>query len=261
MDIFLNSVFAINGGLYMFRNKFYFHGEQGIHSIPKDVNRLQIDGIDVWVWTTIKSGVSKKTIIFSHGNAGNLESWSRMILPFYKKYLSQDFDLIMYDYPGFGDSIGSSSPNSAVKALKIVLHHFLTNSKRLTSKEITLWGSSMGGAITAQTVRDLDIPFENVILQSTFTSLKDMIYLTVGMLSYCLFFIPNELDTFENLKKIKESGKSSVSLLHSREDDIIPFSQFVKNSARISRDKTMVIKGTHNNPVLDSKFASVFFKT
>src|SRR5688500_6924771 len=120
------------------------------------------DGEELYAWycrapKPVASGV------FCHGNTGNL-TISADIIP---HLLNAGFNVLFFDYRGFGRSSGSAS-------LRGVISDGVTASRfhdRIRPKEIpsVLYGFSLGGAIAAQVIRRH--PFDALILQSTFTIL------------------------------------------------------------------------------------------
>lgn len=234
--------------IYCFRNKLYLNPAKAPINIPDSINSFYNNDINVWI--TKSHSAKKEIIILSNGNSGNLYDWYKIVYPFYQKFLESRYTLVLYDYPGFGYSGGTASVKSAVDSLRDIILYFLTFGVNLS--QITLWGISLGGGVSAEIATEFSV--KKIILQSTFSSLKDMVYITTRL----LFFLPDELNTCNNLKKIKRLGVTRIILLHSKNDDYIPYVQFLKNSKYANKSITTFGKH-HNDFTLDNTVANLAF--
>lgn len=221
----------------------------------------------------MKSPTAKKIILFSHGNYGNL-SHRLPFIDFWKQYLSKNYSLIIYDYVGFGKSkllSPSDSENNkhktiptiktAKESLKIMIS-YLNNNIGFDNDSIILYGSSLGGAITASVTAELlqENPsitkFYKVILQSTFTSLNDQMSHLVTILSPVIRFMPEYFPVEKNLQILKKLGQYTF-IMHSQTDELIPFKMFLQNKKFTSDN--LIISGTHSNPKLNLQIACSLF--
>ena len=252
------------------RGSLIFHPTHDIIGTPSaygyKYSNIQVETISTIVKGWILPGNhenydNKKLIIFSHGNSGNM-SHRREFMNFFEKYLRHQYALFMYDYPGFGDSAFKESstpslqPNHiSVSSCKQSLHDvigYAITKLGYESKDICLYGESIGAAITATVASETRLKFEKVVLQSTFTSIAAMASQFSFVLSMAAFFLPEELDVVNALGSLK-LRKANVLIMHSETDEIIPFSMFcaLKKYCR----KSLVLVGGHNETVLDERVA------
>ena len=81
---------------------------------------------------------SKGLIVYYHGNAGSLNGWGEIA----EIYLNAGFDLLIYDYLGFGKSTGKL--NSEEELLENALLVYQEALKLRDEKEILIIGYSLG---------------------------------------------------------------------------------------------------------------------
>jgi len=243
--------------LWKNRDHLLFHPSKDILQTPRDVNipyeevNISTDKYVINGW--FMGSNRKKVIIFSHGNGGNI-SYRVHFIQFWEEYLRDTYSLFMYDYPGYGISTFKRdnkqqfpSVDSCKKSLVIVMKHF---SKMFDTKDMVLYGESIGAAITAVTASELIDDFDSVILQSTFTSILDMAHHMSSWTFLATPFLPEELDVLDACKILKKR-RIPLFIMHSRIDEIIPYSMFEK--LKKHADAHLTIEGGHNDTVLDAR--------
>lgn len=229
------------------RDTLYFAPSKDIFSTPNDASIpfkeifLRGPHYTVNVWFVIRQN-AKRTLIFSHGNAGNL-SHRVPVLQFLYNHLS-DYNLVFYDYPGFGKSQSSQKPNirDCVRSLHLVTRYV---EQKLPGVPITMYGESIGtGIITDYLVsHHKQYPY---VLQSGFTSIADLMpNMMNGSISgkMASFIVGDDLNNLKNVKLLTGQGVK-MALLHSKSDEMIPYSHFeaLKPYATVSFD----LNGGHN---------------
>ncbi len=124
----------------------------------------------------IPARTGKDTILFFHGNGGNLSHFA----PFAERYAAHGLGILMFDYRGFGQSTGRVSEKNAYQDGQTALHYLL-HAKKIPPQNIILWGFSLGNAVCLQTALDnKHLPFKAVIVQSPFTSSIEMAAFRAG---------------------------------------------------------------------------------
>ena len=158
---------------------------------------------------------NQKTILFFHGNAGDLDA------RIYKLNVFDDLGInfLIISWRGFSGNQGKPTEkglyedaNSAVKWL---------NQKGIKNENIILYGESLGTGIAVELSSKND--FGGVILESPYTSMVDM-----GKKFYP--FLPVSLmqrDRYNSIKKIKKIT-SPILILHGKADNLVPFYMGVK---------------------------------
>jgi len=156
----------------MFKNiieQFVFFPVKGIEKTPELLN-LQYNNVYVsyqnnkihgWYIkneNNNNSNLKDKVILFFHGNAGNIS----YRLNYINKFYDMGFNLLFYDYPGFGLSQGNPNEENCVQSGKL-FYDFLINEKQFKHENIIFYGESIGGAISANLGNQLNIKY--LILQ------------------------------------------------------------------------------------------------
>ena len=189
----------------------------------------------------IANSKAKFTIIFCHGNAGNISHRLEKILIFYNLGLN----IFIFDYRGYGKSIGAPSESGLYEDADAA-YNYLTKERRISKDSVILYGESIGGAVAIDLARKTDVGA--LITEETFTSIKDMSGIAYPFLPYFIFS-----SRFDALSKIKNVGCPKL-IVHSIDDEIVPFRLGEKlfDAARPPK-KFLKIRGSHNTAFLESE--------
>lgn len=178
---------------------------------------------------------SKGTILFSHGNAGNVADRLESVGIFRNIGMS----VLVYDYGGYGQSTGKpSEARCCYDAL--AMWRWLTEEKMFPPEEVVLFGRSLGGAVTADLATKVNCA--GIILESTFLSTVDV----AKDMFRCFparFAKGNEFNTKEKVNQIK----SPVLVIHSPEDTLIKYYHGKRIFELLEVEKEFLeIRGDHN---------------
>ena len=214
--IYLISTIAV----YLFQRKLLYHphsppyfsndnsGEGLSHKFEKiKINVSEEIKLNGWFHFKDKT---KKTILFLHGNAGNLDN------RIYKlNWLGNlDINYLIIAWRGYSFSDGKPTENGLYQDANSALN-FLKD-KGIFDKDIILYGESLGTAIAAEIGQNKD--FAGIILEAPFTSMVEL-----GQKYYPFFPVKLLLkDKYESEKKIKNL-KSPILIMHGMKDNIVPF--------------------------------------
>jgi fermentation-respiration switch protein FrsA (DUF1100 family) len=216
-------------------------------SVPSDIG---LDYEDVFLTTSdnirihgwfLPSRDNKGSLLFFHGNAGNISHRLESIGIFHSLGLS----ILIIDYRGYGKSAGTPSEEGTYLDGEAAWEH-LVYARKIPPEKIIIFGRSLGGAIAVH-IGKKHAP-AGVIIESSFTSVPDMAaqlypWLPVRWLSRLHY----------NSRQWIKSINTPVLIVHSREDDIIPFSHGEKLFAEALEPKTFLeISGSHNDGFLTS---------
>ena len=250
MKILLYILAALIGGrLYFFfledRN-LYFPSkrmEQTPESIGlayDDLSLTTADGVKIKAWFIPADG-AVSTVIFSHGNAGNMSHRLYTIEHFH----TMGLNVIIYDYRGYGNSEGKPSEKKLYQDSEAV-YSYLINERKIDPKKIILFGRSLGGAVA------IDLASKNtvgaLISDSTFSSTVDM-----GKRIYPFlpvhWFIKQKYDSIRKVSRIT----APKLFIHSRDDEIVPFELGEKLYAAAAEPKERyIMTGGHNEAVVSA---------
>ena len=161
-------------------------------------------------WFHKKDLRQKKTLLFFHGNAGDLRN------RIYKLNLIKNFDInfLIVAYRGFSGNKGSPTEKGLYQDARDALDWL--NKQGIKDKQIIIYGESLGTGVSAEVAQNRD--FAGIILESPFTSMVD-----AGKHYY--FYLPVSLllkDRYETIKKLKNI-KIPILVMHGKNDKIVPF--------------------------------------
>ncbi len=237
--------FALLAGVYIYRvADLYFHQEEHIYhpekiwrATPaseglayKEVTFQSSDGIRLSAWHLLSSA-PKGTILFLHGNKQNIS----LDLDALKMFHGLGFNILTVDYRGYGKSEGNPSEEGTYRDAQAAWD-WLIGSKQESPDRIVICGRSLGAAVAA------DLASKNapkaLILEAAFTSLPDA---AQGLYPYfpVKLFSKYRYDTLSRLKSIR----CPVLIVHSHDDEIIPFRHAQRLYAAVSGKKYFVELG------------------
>jgi len=157
---------------------------------------------------------AKYTILFSHGNAGNL--YTR--LPSIQALLNAGASVFVYDYRGFGKSEGHKPDIRGICDDGCAAHDYLVEKEAVDPDTIVLYGESLGVGVTTQvsTMRHA----RGMILQSGFASLPRISreHMPVLWMYPRLLFPDPPLDSLAILKR----PHPPLLLVHGVLDTVVP---------------------------------------
>ena len=207
---------------------------------------------------TLKSGLTgwyfnnfpeAPTILYCHGNAGNISYWDNMIGVIH----SQKVNVFIFDYHGFGRTPGTPSVRQCIED-GLEAYDFLA--KRVHPETIVLWGESLGGSIALHIENQRKVGY--VALAGTFSHPLEVV--REKQLSKIIEFLAKQKDDLDNVRMIRDV-KVPVVIVHSEDDDIIPYACAVELYRNVSHSckKLVPIKGTHSAPQMNStQLAQIF---
>ena len=202
-----------------------------------DAERVAImtgDGVTLEGWWG--RGGSPYTLIWCHGNAGSLLNRAAE----FRELMAAGFDVLLFDYRGYGNSEGSPSAEG-VKRDALAVFDFLKG-RGVPEDRIVAYGRSIGSGPASFLANRR--PLAGLVLVQPFTSLK-------AMAKHAYPFLPVGLLLFERLDNAAELARYEGPLLvmHGDRDDIVPFAMGkALHDGAMTKDKTFVplAGGDHN---------------
>lgn len=233
--------------LFIFQSHFIYYPERVLSADPGSIG-LQFesvsfetrDGVKLSGWY-IPAESARGVILFYHGNAGNISHRLDSIEIFHQLGL----DVFIFDYRGYGQSQGKPTEQGTYKDAEAAWR-YLIEERQVSPNEVIVFGRSLGASIAAWLAQS-HTP-RALILESTFTSLPDIAarlypYLPVRLL------LRFEYNTAEYLGRVN----SPVLIVHSRDDEIMPFSHGRRLFEMANEPKEFLeITGTHNEGFIAS---------
>jgi len=202
--------------IYLFQRNLLYHplvnGYQG-DEINFDYEAVFIknnEGIKLKAWLHKKDLINKKTILFFHGNAGNLTNRNYKL----NELSKLDLNFLIISYRGFSNNEGKPSELGLYEDAKSALDWL--KSKGVKEKNLVLYGESLGTAVAIETGQNKDLA--GIILESPFTSM-------IKLAKKYYPFLPVKFllkDKYETIKKLPNIN-SPLLVLHGKLDTIVPF--------------------------------------
>ena len=172
------------------------------------------------------------TIIFFHGNGGNIRNVSWVG----QRFAKQGFDVLLFDYRGYGASDGVASYESDLYADGDAAVTFVINQKNTRPERIVLYGHSLGTAVVADVASRGN--FGAVILESGFSSASSVANTALPWLPQFLHFLGR--NRFESARKLS-SVKSPILIAHGDPDGTIPTAEAHLLFASANEPKKLLI--------------------
>ncbi len=177
-------------------------------------------------------------VLLLHGNAGNIGDR----VPHVELLAGTGFDVLAFDYRGYGRSTGRPGEQGTYLDARAALEA-LRRQDGVDPARVIYVGESLGGAIALELA--LHSPPAGLVLQSTFTSIRDM-----ARLHYP--FIPRAAvpDAYPSLRLVQRL-RAPLLVLHGDRDEIVPLMDGQALFDAAPEPKTMhVFRGVAHNDVL-----------
>lgn len=189
----------------------------------------------------IKNPNAKYTLIFFHGNAGNISHRLDKIAVFYKTGLN----IFIIDYRGYGKSEGNPS-EQGLYSDALAAYDYLDQRTDIDTNKLIAYGESLGGAVAVDLATKRKMA--GLIVDSSFTSVPEMAQAKSVWVPG--FLISTKMDSLSKIKRVNVPKL----FIHSPNDEIIPYSMGEKlyNAAPAPKG-FLKIKGSHNEGFLMSR--------
>ena len=188
-------------------NRLLYLPDKQIRATPgvpyDDVTLGTEDGERLHAWWVPATAPAIANVLLCHGNGGNIGDRADAI----DLLSAHGFGVLAFDYRGYGRSTGRPSERGTAldaRAARAALH----------DGPVIYLGESLGGAVALALA--VERPPDGLILQSTFTSVRD-----IARLHYP--FIPRALvpDAYPSLRRIRDVH-APLLVLHGGDDRLVP---------------------------------------
>lgn len=228
--------------LYLFQEKLIFKGGD---KLTKDFKYNFSNSFkEVFIKTDIENEINaihfkltnpKGVVLFCHGNKGNLTKWGNRV----SYLLDYNYDVLVYDYRGYGKSTGNYSEKNMYSDAISVYEYLKKNYKE---KHIVVYGFSLG-ATFATKVASAHKPKE-LILEAPFYNFKCAVKYKYSLLP--VFLLKYKFRTDLYIKKVT----TPITVFHGNNDKTTFFKESKKLLKLNSSSKNQFIEiegGTHHN--------------
>ena len=206
----------------------------------EDITLTAEDGVKINGWL-IKNPSAKCTLLFFHGNAGNISD-RLMKLRFFHELGVNTF---IIDYRGYGRSQGIPSEEGVYRD-GLAAFDFLKGRSDIGKLPIIIYGGSLGGAVGIDVASHRTV--SGLIIDSTFPSAAAMskrIYPAIPT-----FFLSVKFDSKQKIRSLTVPKL----FMHSTEDRLVPF-QLGRElfDAAPEPKEFAALTGGHNDAHIDCK--------
>lgn len=215
--ILLSGYLGLGALLYLFQSRLLYAPSPDLVATPADaglpyraISFASADGVRLSGWL-VRAPAARGTVLFCHGNAGNI---SHLLDPI-RVFHHLELNILVFDYRGYGQSGGEPGEQGTYLDAQAAWH-YLVQEEEMAPSQLIICGRSLGGPIAAWLARQH--PPAALILEATFTSIPDL-----GEDLYPLFPVRllarYHYDTLGYLSGVN----CPVLVVHSRQDGLIPF--------------------------------------
>jgi uncharacterized protein len=198
--------------LRLLLNSLLYHPTRAIEQTPASFDDLSFATEDcerLHGWWIPGRPPSAGHLLFFHGNAGNIGD--RVLHA--GLLAAAGFDVLLFDYRGYGRSSGRPGETATYRDARAALSELLRQ-PGVDPARVVYFGESLGGAIALALA--LESPPTGLILQSTFTGIKDL-----ARTHYPFIPKPAVPDAYPSLRRIG-GLRTPLLVLHGDRDELVP---------------------------------------
>lgn len=180
---------------------------------------------------------ARGSVLFFHGNAGNISHRLESIHIFNRLALN----VLIVDYRGYGQSSGEVNEEGTYRDAQAAWD-YLVDQRGIPADQVLVFGRSLGAAVGAWLASQAGVEPAGVIIESSFSSGQDM-----GRRLYPV--LPVRLITRINypVKEYVTLIRAPLLVVHSRDDEIIPFDMGQTIFAAANEPKSFFEMGGDHN--------------
>ena len=228
-SIFLAYIIVLLFTYFYQRNLLYHPNENNYQGDNINFNYQEVfidvdENIKLKSWFIKKDLKNFKTIIFFHGNAGDLTNRIHKLNELDKL----DVNILLISWRGFSGNLGKPTEKNLYQDAKKSIEWL--NNYVIEKKNIILYGESLGTGVATELGQDNS--FAGIILESPFTSIANAAKIYYPYLPINLLI----KDRYDSIKKIKNIN-IPILVMHGKKDDVVPFKMGVELFERANEPK------------------------
>jgi alpha-beta hydrolase superfamily lysophospholipase len=215
---------AICGAYYLLQEKILFHPVKldENYQFPfkasfTEHNLITTDNAKintVWFKATSSNNIPKGVIVYCHGNADNIDRWGQIV----EKLLPLGYDILVFDYRGFGKSTGTISEKALFADTQMV-YDFAK--KHYSEKQIIIYGRSLGTGLATHLATTNHA--KHLILETPYYSILELSQRYAEWLPTKLI-LQYHIRTDLNIVKVQ----CPITIFHGTADEVVPYDSGIK---------------------------------
>ncbi len=230
------------------QNNIAFHPTRTLEATPEDIGlryedvtfRTE-DGLRLHGWF-VPADDARGTVLFCHGNAGNISHRLHSLMLFQELGLS----VLSFDYRGFGRSEGRPGESGLYADARAAWRH-LTEERGFASDRIVVFGRSIGAAVAIELATR--VTPAALVAESAFTSAADIARVHYAWLPVRLL-LRLRFDSASRIDRVS----APVLIIHSANDEVIPYDMGRDlYDLSLGPKRLLTISGPHNGGWLTSR--------
>jgi len=156
-----------------------------------------------------RAAPGRPTVLYLHGNAGNLANRSERV----RKYSARGLGIFMPSYRGYSGSTGRPTERANVADAKLAYEALRKDG--IAPEDIILYGESLGSGVAVQVAAEK--PVGGIVLDAPYTSIVDVAAEAYPFLPVRPFMV----DRYDTLRYLRDV-KAPLLVVHGEEDEVIP---------------------------------------
>ncbi|MEN9808500.1 MAG: hypothetical protein RLZZ488_67 [Pseudomonadota bacterium] len=232
-------------------NSLFYQPDKFIYSLPQQItpayeefrisSGTNDEKLNVWKFQSRRPRIG--TVVHFHGNAQNMSAhvW------FVAWLIDAGFDVVTFDYRGYGESDGTANRKNTIEDGKSVLRWI---SQQPDNAPIFVIGQSLGGAVAYSALAQLDPqpPVRAIIIESSFVSYRQLarrklasFFLTWPLQWPLSFLVTDQLSPSE----LSLKSRLPILFVHGTHDGVVPYSEGVEFAGKAEREQNSVSFFSH----------------
>ena len=221
--------------------------------IYEDVLLEVPDGVELHGWKLLAKTKAHGTVLFFHGNGENISSHFANV----HWLTDHGYDVYLFDYRGYGKSQGIAQLDAVVDDLDFMISYSV---KQLSQAEnLIVIGHSLGGSLAIHAVANTEYKnrIKTLITVEAFSDYHEVTQdvLSTSWLTW-LFQWPLSFtvdNSYRPLNSIAKIAPIPLMIMHSKQDEIIPFEHAESLYEAAEEPKRLQIVSSGHNDVFNQQ--------
>ena len=233
-----------------FDERFYYPTKdyKKIENINYEEIFFNIDTVKLHCLFLKPDKIANTTIIFFIGSSGNVSYYTSITKPL----ANAGYQVIMFDPRGYGKSTGIPTHINIASDAQIILDSILKK-EEIKDTRIIVYGVSMGTQVATKIAKDNQDKIHALILDGPMSSFTDIALASAPAEQKQVIsqYVTSPYSAKEDIKEIKNMPKL---IIHSKEDESIPFEQGELVYKNANQPKNMwIYKGKHLESIIKNE--------